>query len=475
MISERRQRTIYILTDYISTNIAFLLFNIIRYLLLPSAHLGFGSLMSFLASPAVLAGQILFPVCMMGIYYLSGYYSTVFVKSRVQEMSTTLCTAFIGSLFTFLVILVNDLTHDRAQDYSIIVILLALLFFVVYIPRLIITWHTTDKIVRGEIFFNTLIVGYSSIPQLFPRQLQSMSPVTGIKIVGLIDSENKSRYCISGTDLPITDISEVRDYCRDNDIKRIIIIPHPQGWERTLAAINPLFSLDLPLFVAADRLPAFMFKTKMLSITAEPFIDITRTHLSPSTINIKRACDVVISAIMLTIAAVPLLICALAIRLDSKGPVLYRQRRIGLHRKPFTIYKLRTMYHNAESSGRPELSHPYDSRVTKVGTFLRKYRLDEMPQFFNVLRGDMSLVGPRPERMHFIEQILEREPSYALIHRVRPGITSLGMVKYGYATNVDQMVERMRYDLLYLHNISIITDIKILLYTAHTVLSGKGI
>lgn len=472
---ERRQRTIYILSDYIATNIALLAFNAIRYFILPSAHFGFGSMSLFLSSRMVIAGQVLFPLCLMVIYYLSGYYNNVFVKSRVQELYTTLCTAFAGSMLIFMVVLVNDLTHDRVQDYHILVLLFALLFLIVYIPRLIITWRTTSKIVRGDISFNTVIVGYSSIPQLFPRQLNTISPITGIKVVGLIDADNKSRYCVSGTDLPISDISDVHDFCKRHHIQRIIVIPHPQGWERTLTAMNPLFGLDLPLFVAADRLPAFMFKTRMLTITAEPFIDITRTHLPPSTLNIKRACDIAVSSVMLILTAIPMLACALAIRLDSKGPVVYHQRRIGLHRRPFTIYKLRTMHHHAESDGLPELARPDDARVTRVGAVLRKYRLDELPQFFNVLRGDMSLVGPRPERMHFIEQILRREPSYALIHRVRPGITSLGMVKYGYASNVDQMIERMRYDLLYLQNISIITDIKILLYTAQTVLSGKGI
>ncbi len=133
------------------------------------------------------------------------------------------------------------------------------------------------------------------------------------------------------------------------------------------------------------------------------------------------------------------------------------------------------MCQNAEADGKPELSYPGDIRVTRVGRILRKYRLDELPQFFNVLRGDMSIVGPRPERPEFMEEMHRRNPAATLIHRVRPGITSLGMVRYGYASNMDEIMRRLQYDLLYLENISILTDLKIILHTANTVLSGKGV
>jgi lipopolysaccharide/colanic/teichoic acid biosynthesis glycosyltransferase len=130
---------------------------------------------------------------------------------------------------------------------------------------------------------------------------------------------------------------------------------------------------------------------------------------------------------------------------------------------------------NAESESGPTLSNTNDNRITKIGHFLRKYRLDELPQFWNVIKGDMSLVGPRPEREYYIKQIITRAPYYALIHQVRPGITSWGMVKYGYASTVDAMIERLKYDLIYIENISMVVDLKILLYTINTVITGKGI
>ena len=155
--------------------------------------------------------------------------------------------------------------------------------------------------------------------------------------------------------------------------------------------------------------------------------------------------------------------------------MLYKQTRIGLHNRPFTIYKFRTMREDAEKDGVPRLSSGDDERITPFGKVMRKYRIDELPQFWNVLKGDMSIVGPRPEREYFIEQITQRAPFYTLLHQVRPGITSMGMVKFGYAGSVDEMVERMKYDLIYLENMSLINDLKIMVYTVETVLTGKGI
>ena len=169
-----------------------------------------------------------------------------------------------------------------------------------------------------------------------------------------------------------------------------------------------------------------------------------------------------------------MLVLSAIIKCTSKGPVIFRQERIGLNGTPFRIYKFRSMVVDAEPAG-PALAVPNDSRITPIGRFMRKYRLDELPQFLNVIGGSMSLVGPRPERAFYVEQILQRQPYYTLVHRVRPGITSLGMVKYGYAGNVDEMIERMQYDLIYLENVSITIDLKILAYTVTTVISGKGL
>ena len=206
-----------------------------------------------------------------------------------------------------------------------------------------------------------------------------------------------------------------------------------------------------------------------------PVINIRYVPLS-NTFNafVKRCMDVVGSIVCIILFSPVMLLSAILVKVTSKGPLIFAQERVGLHNKPFQMYKFRTMYVNAEENG-PSLSSEDDLRVTPFGRIMRKYRLDELPQFWNVLKGDMSLVGPRPERKYFIDEIVKTAPYYYLLHNVRPGITSLGMVKYGYAASVDKMVERMEYDILYYENMSLTLDLTILIYTVKTVITGKGV
>ncbi|MEO6148917.1 MAG: sugar transferase [Mucilaginibacter sp.] len=188
---------------------------------------------------------------------------------------------------------------------------------------------------------------------------------------------------------------------------------------------------------------------------------------------LKRGFDILFSTFTMVLGAPVFLTILVITKATSKGPAFFRQERIGRNGKPFYIYKFRSMYVDAEKNG-PQLSSADDARITRWGRVIRKTRLDELPQFWNVMKGEMSVVGPRPERQHYIEKILSRTPNYKKLMHLKPGITSMGQVHYGYAENVDQMCSRMRYDLIYLQNVNLNADLSIILKTVKVMMQRKG-
>jgi len=188
----------------------------------------------------------------------------------------------------------------------------------------------------------------------------------------------------------------------------------------------------------------------------------------------KRILSLLVSSALLLIFSPIILLLMILIRLESKGPALYRQERVGQDGRTFTLVKFRSMHNDAENKSGPVWCSEQDPRVTRVGGVMRRLRLDELPQLFNVFRGDMSLVGPRPERPHFVQQLAESIPFYQLRHIVKPGITGWAQINYGYANSLENTVEKLQYDLFYIKNMSWILDSLIILETIKTVLVRKG-
>ncbi|HRF81281.1 MAG TPA: sugar transferase, partial [Flavobacteriales bacterium] len=237
--------------------------------------------------------------------------------------------------------------------------------------------------------------------------------------------------------------------------------------------MNELEGTGVRIKIIPDMYDILAGSVKMTSIFGAPLIEVNPSIMPAWQFSLKRAIDICASALALVVLSPVYLILAIGVKLSSPGPVFFWQERIGKHGRPFRIVKFRSMYSDAERNG-PQLSSSADPRITPFGRWMRKTRMDELPQFWNVLKGEMSLVGPRPERQHFIDAIMEVAPHYRHLHKVRPGITSWGQVKFGYAENVDQMVRRLKFDVLYIENMSIAMDLKILAYTVLIILRGDG-
>lgn len=468
-ISYGMQRLKYVLADWLSANISFAAFNAFRFYFfhLSSNH----DFHSFIFSHKLIAEQIIIPVVLLGIYWLSGYYNHPFKKSRMQEFITTFFSAFCSTLLIYLALLTNDQVTLASTNYLIIGSLFIILFVVTYAFRLLITTRSIQLFRHSEWNYNSIIVGTSDEAAKLARRLSDKRQNLGYNVVGFveIDGEPRSEKITEN----IISFDDLEDAVRRLDVEQIFISPYKFDEREVLGILFRLFPLNTTIKISPDTLNYVTSSIHLQDIYAEPFVDLTSPRVSESSKNIKRLLDVAMSSVALALLAVPMAVIAACVKGSSKGPVIYSQERIGYRQRPFRIYKFRSMRTDAEKDG-PKLTSENDTRMTPIGKVLRKYRLDELPQFWNVLKGDMSIVGPRPEREYFIRRIVEKAPYYSLVHQVRPGITSWGMVKYGYASTVEEMVERTRYDLIYLSNMSIAVDFKIMIYTIKTVLTGEG-
>lgn len=466
-MNKKLQLIKYIFTDYVTASLCWLLFNVIRFNQV-AFYEGFDSLPSYLLSYQVLKGQLLVPFFWLILYYFSGYYNKPIGKSRLAEFFSTWITVIIGVVFVFFVIVLNDLPRSFEIYYELFFSLLLLQFFLTYLPRLFITQQGLRKIRQRQWSQRALLIGAGNNARRMADELYKL----GYTIVGFVSEDDTVGTAVDPAHIlgTIGQLPEIMNTCQ---VDELVVSVETTDAEQQSAILYSLYRYKRPIKLLADN-SRIVSKVKIKAIQGVPLVDITDNNFSSAEKNIKWFLDKVVSIVALILLSPLFLFIAIRVKKDSKGPVFFRQERIGYMGKPFMIYKFRTMYTDAEKKG-PLLSVENDPRVTPFGAVMRKYRLDELPQFWNVLKGDMSLVGPRPERRYYIDQIVKVAPYYYLLHNVRPGITSLGMVKYGYAADVDQMIERLKYDMIYYENMSLVLDITILIYTVRTVLTGKGI
>jgi exopolysaccharide biosynthesis polyprenyl glycosylphosphotransferase len=471
-VNRRGQLAKYVFSDWLSAAMSWSLFYLFRKLYIEPQKFGYP--INIELDVRFYLGLSLIPFFWLFLYYLSGYYRDVFRKSRLSELWQTIGNTFLGVIILFFTLVLDDVIRTYSNYYISFLALFSFHFVLTYIPRLMITTRTTHKVHKGEIGFNTLLVGSNEKAIDAYLDIRNQARSNGNIILGFVNVNGKPRYMLEEHLPHMGSIDDVKTIIEENHIEEVIIAIESTEHDRINRIINKLIDTNVLIKAIPSMYDILTGRVRMSSILGTPLIQISHQLMPAWQENVKTALDYILATLALVITSPLILFLMIGVKLSSRGPVFYSHERIGRYGKPFTIYKFRSMYQDAEKNG-PELSSKNDDRITPFGRFMRKSRLDEIPNFFNVLKGEMSLVGPRPERKYFIDQITRINPHYIHLLKVKPGITSWGQVKYGYAENVDQMIDRLKYDLIYLDNMSVFVDLKILIYTLLTIIKRTGI
>lgn len=463
----RRQyyKIIAILSDFVSALLAWVIFYVLRKGILDESM--------FIDYPQLIKGALIVSTFWMVLFTAGSFYQNIFKKSRVKLLLSLVLLSFFGSIVIFMALMLDDDVAHHQIYYKLFYTYAFVHCGIVAIQKMITLTYFKKLIRVKKIFFNTLVIGSNQKAKEILEELEKVNSSLGYRFLGYLNVFDKTPDMLVDKLRHFGDLSVLTTIVRRARVEQVIIAIEPSEHEKITEVLSSLQEFDIKVSISPDMYQILIGSVKVNHLMGVPLIEVDQQLMPMWQFMLKRAFDIVSSISFILLGFPFLLFIAVMTKLSSPGPIFFKQIRIGKGQRPFYIYKFRSMYVNSEEQG-PALSSDDDPRITKWGKLMRKTRMDELPQFWNVLKGDMSIVGPRPERNHFIKEIEKHAPYYRQLLKVKPGITSLGQVKYGYAENVDEMVKRLAFDIIYIENMSLAMDFRILLMTVLIVIQGRG-